>query len=55
MIFVLSLIAELLRENPKFYYPFTRKFLHTVFMIDAELLQGSVYKNSILAILAVIY
>ena len=55
MIFVLSVIGELLKENPKFYYPFTRKFLITVFSIDAELLQSSAYKNNILAILSVIY
>ena len=53
--FVLSIIAELLRQNPKFYYPFTRKFLITVFTIDAELLEQSPFKNNILAILAVIY
>lgn len=55
MLFILSLIAELLRNDPKFYYPFTRKFLITVFTIDSELLQGSPLKNDILAILAVIY
>ena len=55
MIFVLSMIAELLKENPKFYYPFTRKFLTTVFTIDAELLAHSPFKNSIMAILGVIY
>ena len=55
MIFVLSLIAELLKENPKFYYPFTRKFLTTVFTIDAELLANSPFKNNIMAILGVIY
>lgn len=55
MLYVLSLIAELLRNNPKFYYPFTRKFLITVFCIDAELLNKSAMKKQILAILAVIY
>ena len=38
MLYVLSIIAELIRENPKFYFPFTRKFLLTVFRIDYELL-----------------
>lgn len=55
MLFVLSVIAELLRNNPKFYYPFTRKFLLTVFSIDADLLQNSPIKKDILAILGVIY
>lgn len=55
MIYVLSLIAELIRENPKFYFPFTRKFLQTVFRIDYELLQRSNKCRDILAILAVIY
>ena len=55
MLFVLSVIAELLRQNSKFYYPFTRKFLLTVFSIDAELLQCSPIKDNILAILSVIY
>lgn len=55
MLFVLSVIAELLRNNPKFYYPFTRKFLLTVFSMDAELLEKSPMRNQILAIVAVIY
>lgn len=55
MVHVLSLIAELLRNNQKYYYPFTRKFLITVFSIDAELLHKSPMKKQILAILAVIY
>jgi len=55
MLYVLSLIAELIRENPKFYFPFTRKFLLTVFRIDYELLENSTRKKDILAILAVIY
>ena len=55
MLYVLSLIAELIRENPKFYFPFTRKFLLTVFRIDYELLENSTRRKDILAILAVIY
>ena len=55
MLYVLSLIAELIRENPKFYFPFTRKFLLTVFRIDYELLQRSTRCRDILAILTVIY
>lgn len=55
MLYTLSLIAELIRENPKFYFPFTRKFLVTVFRIDYELLQNSARKRDILAILSVIY
>ena len=55
MLYVLSLIAELIRENPKFYFPFTRKFLQTVFRIDYELLQNSNRRKDILAILAVVY
>lgn len=55
MVFVLSVIAQLLRNNPKFYYPFTRKFLLTVFSIDAELLEHSPIRDQILAVVAVIY
>lgn len=55
MLYVLSIIAELIRENPKFYFPFTRKFLLTVFRIDYELLETSSRRKDILAILAVIY
>jgi hypothetical protein len=55
MLYVLSIIAELIRENPKFYFPFTRKFLVTVFRIDYELLQKSSRRRDILAILSVIY
>lgn len=55
MIYLLSLIAELIRENPKFYFPFTRKFLLTVFRIDYEMLQHSQLKKDILAILSVVY
>jgi len=55
MLYVLSLIAELIRENPKFYFPFTRKFLLTVFRIDYELLEKSSRRRDILAILSVIY
>lgn len=55
MLYVISLIAELLRNNTKYYYPFTRKFLITVFSIDAELLHKSTMRKQILAILAVIY
>lgn len=45
----------MLRSNTKFYYPFTRKFLITMFSIDAELLNKSPMRKQILAILAVIY
>jgi hypothetical protein len=55
MLYVLSVIAELIRENPKFYFPFTRKFLSTVFRIDYELLEKSPRRKDILAILSVIY
>jgi len=55
MLYVLSVIAELIRENPKFYFPFTRKFLLTVFRIDYELLEKSARRKDILAILSVIY
>lgn len=55
MLFVLSVIAELLRHNPKFYYPFTRKFLITLFSIDASVLEQSPLKSHILAILSVIF
>ncbi len=55
MLYVLSVIAELIRENPKFYFPFTRKFLLTVFRIDYDLLQKSNRRKDILAIVAVIY
>jgi hypothetical protein len=55
MLYVLSIIAELIRENPKFYFPFTRKFLVTVFRIDYELLEKSSRCKDILAILSVIY
>lgn len=55
MIYVLSIIAELIRESPKFYFPFTRKFLVTVFRIDYELLEKSSRRRDILAILSVIY
>ena len=36
MLFILSLIAEMIKESPNFYFPFTRKFLLTVFEIDNE-------------------
>lgn len=55
MLYQLSIIAEIIRENPKFYFPFTRKFLQTVFRIDYELLEQSARKKDILAILSVIY
>lgn len=55
MLYVLSVIAELIRENPKFYFPFTRKFLLTVFRIDYDLLQKSNRRKDILAIVAVVY
>jgi hypothetical protein len=55
MLYVLSMIAELIRENPKFYFPFTRKFLVTVFRIDYQLLEKSPKRRDILAILSVIY
>ena len=55
MLYVLSVIAELIRENPKFYFPFTRKFLTTVFRIDYELLEKSARCKDVLAILSVIY
>ena len=55
MIYSLSVIAELIRENPKVYFPFTRKFLNNMFLIDSECLLASPHRRDILAILAVIY
>ena len=55
MLFILSLIAEMIKESPKFYFPFTRKFLLNVFQIDNEQLEFASHRSQILAILAVIY
>ncbi len=55
MLYILSMIAELIKENSKFYFPFSRKFLSTVFTIDFETLADSPRKNQILTILGMIY
>lgn len=55
MIFVLSAIAELIREAGKCDFAFTEKFLKNLFLIDGELLEESSFKDSILAILGVVY
>jgi hypothetical protein len=55
MLFILSLIAEMIKESPHFNFPLTRKFLLTVFEIDNESLEQASYKNQIMAILSVIY
>lgn len=36
-------------------FPFTRRFLQSVFLIDEELLESSPYRKQILAVLGVIY
>ena len=55
MIYLLSMIAELIQETPKVNFPFNRKFLQSVFLIDDELLETSPYRKRILAVLGVIY
>ena len=55
MMYVLSTIAELIKECPKINFPFNRKFLQSVFLIDEELLEASPYRKQILAVLGVIY
>ena len=55
MIYILSIIAMLIKEVPGFKFPFRIKFIKNFFLIDSELLEVSPYKNNILAILAVIY
>jgi hypothetical protein len=55
MLFVLSMIAEMIKQEPRLHFPFTRKFIINVFSIDRELLEQSTFKSRIIAILAVIY
>lgn len=55
MLYSLSVLAELIRENPKVYFPFTRKFLSNIFLIDEQCLNASPHKRNILAILGVLY
>lgn len=52
---MLSIIAEILQQNPNFYYPFTRKFLLTVFSINVADLCASPIRSKILAVLSVIF
>ena len=51
----LSILAELIKLNPKVYFPFTRKFLNNLFLIDENCLLMSPYKQKILAILGVLF
>lgn len=55
MIYTLSVLAELIRANPKVYFPFTRKFLNNLFLIDENCLILSQHRRDILAILGVLY
>lgn len=55
MIYILSIIAMLIKEVPGFKFPFRIKFIKNFFLIDRELLEVSPYKNNIIAILGVIY
>ena len=54
MLFILSLIAELLNQNPKLYFPFTRRFLMNVFSMEKAMLETSARRKQILAILGTI-
>lgn len=55
MLSSLSVIAELIRENQKSFFPFTMKFLKNLFLIDENCLIASPHRKNILAILGVIY
>ena len=55
MIFVLSLIAEMIKEVPKLKFPFTKKFVDKVFLLDQEFIKNSEHRKNIIAILSVLY
>jgi hypothetical protein len=38
MVKVLCLVSQLINDNPKFRFPFNKKFVANIFLIDAELL-----------------
>ena len=41
MIFLLSVIAQIIKETPRLRFPFTKKFVDKLFLIDREFLQNS--------------
>lgn len=55
MIKVLCLVSQLINDNPKFRFPFNKKFVANIFLIDAELVEASSRRKEILRVISVIF
>lgn len=54
-LFVLSVLAEFIRQEAKFLVPFSREFLQKVFEIEIDSFSLSSERNQVLAIVGAIY
>jgi hypothetical protein len=55
MMRVLCLVSQLINDNPKFRFPFNKKFVANLFLIDAELISTSHRKKEIMRVISVIF
>lgn len=54
MLGVLSLLGQLVHDNPQWSLPLTRRFVQNVLMLNPQLVAGSLRKQRILRLLSVI-
>ncbi len=55
MLKILCIISQLINDNPNNRFPFNKKFVANIFLIDSDLISASSKKRSILRVLSVIF
>jgi len=55
MIYILSIVAELIRENPMQVFPYSTRFIQSLLVVDLPVHDSLQQRNDVLAILGVIY
>ena len=55
MMKVLCLVSQLINDCPKYRFPFNKKFVANLFLLDAELIGKSMRKKEVMRVISVLF
>lgn len=55
MLNILSILTQIIHNNPSYEMPYNRSFIQNLFMINTSLLENSLRKKDILRVMSVIF
>ena len=55
MLSILSIITQIIHNNPSYEMPFNRSFVQNLFMINTSLLENSQRRKDILRVMSVMF